>query len=106
MPFDLAIEIRNCEGLGKLDAAVGFDSRDDVVRGGSEIWAATMVVEFEFLSMCGSPMRALAFANSSALRAPDEPDGEAGARSADEPASFDPGLRPRLRLSPATPIAR
>jgi hypothetical protein len=39
-PFDLPVEIRKREGLGKFDAAVAFASRDDVIRSGVKGWAA------------------------------------------------------------------
>jgi hypothetical protein len=51
VPFDLSVEIGKAEGLGKFDAAIAFDSGDDVVRRGAEIWAASVPVEFKRLPM-------------------------------------------------------
>jgi hypothetical protein len=46
VPFDLSVEIGKAEGLGKFDAAIAFDSGDDVVWRGVEIWATSVPVEF------------------------------------------------------------
>src|SRR5262245_36417333 len=51
VPFDLAVEIWNREGLGKFDTAVAFDPRDDVVGRGFHICTAGMVIELELLAM-------------------------------------------------------
>src|ERR1700730_11941549 len=49
--LDLPVQIRIREGLGKFGTAVAFDSRDNIIRSGVEIWAAAVMVELEFLSM-------------------------------------------------------
>src|SRR5271165_1373859 len=61
------------------------------------------------ISRSSSAMRAFALASSSALGAADGPTSAAHAGSHDAPSAergLHPTLRPRLRLSPATPIAR
>src|SRR6516164_10881438 len=53
VPLDLAVEIRDREGLGKLHAAIALDPADDVVGRGIKVRPAAMMVEFEFLAMRG-----------------------------------------------------
>src|SRR3954452_22089350 len=53
VPLDLAVEIGDREGLGKLHAAIALDSSDDVAGRGIEVRPAAMTVEFEFLAMRG-----------------------------------------------------
>jgi len=45
------IEVRNGKGVGQLQAAVGFDPRDDVVGRGIHVWAAAVSRELELLPM-------------------------------------------------------
>ena len=52
VPLNLPVQFGNREGLGKFGTAIAFDSRDNVIRSGIEIWAAAVVVELKFLSMC------------------------------------------------------
>src|ERR1700757_847767 len=53
VPLDLAVEIGDREGLGKLHPAIALDPPDDVVGRGIEVRPAAMTVEFEFLAMRG-----------------------------------------------------
>src|ERR1700750_870407 len=56
VPFDLAVEIWNCEDFGKLHAAIAFDPLYDVVGRDIHIGSAAMVIELELLAMrrdCG-----------------------------------------------------
>ena len=53
VPLDLAVEIGDREGLGKLHPAIALDPSDDVVGRGIEVRPAAMTVEFEFLAMRG-----------------------------------------------------